>query len=66
LFWCENLSDINGTTQAEVVPQLDDEELIRRKRDRETGEWRRLHEEETEYWYSSTGAIWAVKSQRMR
>jgi len=38
---------------------------FRLKRDRETGEWRRLYEEETEYWYSSTGAVWAVKSRRV-
>jgi hypothetical protein len=36
------------------------------KRDGVTGEWRRLHNEEHYYLYSSPNIIWVIKSRRMR
>jgi hypothetical protein len=36
------------------------------KRDEATGEWRRLHNEEFNYLYSSPNIIRAIKSRRMR
>jgi len=31
-----------------------------------TGEWRRLHNEELNYLYSSSNIVWVIKSRRMR
>jgi hypothetical protein len=36
------------------------------KRDEETGEWRKLHNEELHHLYSSSDIIRQVKSRRMR
>jgi hypothetical protein len=36
------------------------------KRDKVTGEWRRLHNEELHYLYSSPNIIWVIKSRRIR
>jgi hypothetical protein len=36
------------------------------KRDKATGEWRRLHNEELNDLYSSPNIIWVIKSRRMR
>jgi len=44
--------------------------LLRRifelKRDEGAGEWRRLHNEEHNYLYSSPNITWVIKSRRMR
>jgi hypothetical protein len=40
--------------------------ILGRKRSEVTGEWRRLHNEELHYRYSSPNIIWVVKSRRMR
>jgi len=44
--------------------------LLRRifgpRREKVTGEWRRLHNEELNYLYSSTNIVRAIKSRRMR
>jgi len=36
------------------------------KRDEVTGEWRKLHNEELNYLYSSPNIIWVIKPRRMR
>jgi len=36
------------------------------RRDEVTGEWRRLHNEELNYLYSSPNILWVIKSRRMR
>ena len=36
------------------------------KRDKVTGEWRRLHNEELYALYSSPNIIWVIKSRRLR
>jgi len=36
------------------------------RRDEVTGEWRRLHNEELNYMYSSPNIVWVIKSRRMR
>jgi hypothetical protein len=36
------------------------------KRDDVTGEWRKLHNEELNYLYSSTTILWVIKSRIMR
>jgi hypothetical protein len=36
------------------------------KRNEVTGEWRKLHNEELHYLYSSPNIVWVIKSRRMR
>jgi len=36
------------------------------RRDEVTGEWRRLHNEELNYLYSSPNIVWVIKWRRMR
>jgi len=36
------------------------------RRDEETGEWRRLHNEELNDFYSSPNIVWVIKSRTMR
>jgi hypothetical protein len=36
------------------------------ERDEETGQWRRLHNEELNDLYSSSNIIWVIKSRRIR
>jgi len=36
------------------------------RRGEETGEWRRLHNEELNNLYSSTNTVWVIKKRRMR
>jgi hypothetical protein len=33
------------------------------KRDKVTGEWRKLHNEELNDWYCSTNIVWVIKSR---
>jgi len=35
------------------------------RRDKVTGEWRKLHNEELNDLYSSLNIVWAIKSRRM-
>jgi len=39
---------------------------FRPKRDKVTGEWRRVHNEELNDLYSSPNILWVIKSRRMR
>jgi len=40
--------------------------IFRPKRDKGTGEWRKLHDEELNDLYSSPNIVWVIKSRRMR
>jgi len=40
--------------------------IFRLRRDEVTGEWRRLHNEELNYLYSSPNIVRVIKSRRMR
>ena len=40
--------------------------IIRPKKDEVTGEWRKLHNEELNYFYSSSNNVRVIKSRRMR
>jgi hypothetical protein len=50
-------------------PKLKIKRVLRRifgpKRDEVTGEWRKLHNEELNYLYSSSTIMWVIKSRRM-
>jgi len=53
----------------ELTLRVFENRILRRifgpKRDKVTGEWRKLHIEELDV-YSSTNIIWVIKSRRMR
>jgi len=40
--------------------------IFRPKRDKVTGEWRKIHNEELNDMYSSSSIVWVIKSRRIR
>jgi len=40
--------------------------IFRQRRDKVTGKWRKLHNEELNDLYSSPNNVWMIKSRRMR
>jgi len=67
LYGCETWS---LTLWEERRPRVFEKRGLRRifgpKRDDVTGEWRKLHNEELNYLYSSANIIWEIKCRRMR
>jgi hypothetical protein len=60
------VSDIVGGTRAEGVENRALRRIFGPKRDDVTGEWRTLHNEESDDLYSSPSFVWVIKSRRMR
>jgi hypothetical protein len=67
LYGCETWS---LTLREEQRLRVFENRVLRRifgpKRDKATGEWRRLHTEELNDLYSSPNIIWVIKLRRMR
>jgi hypothetical protein len=58
------------TFREECGPTVFENRVLRRifgpRRDKVTGEWRKLHNEELKDLYSSLNIVWVIKSRRMR
>ena len=60
------VADIKGGTWAEGFENRVLRRIFGAKRDEVTGEWRKLHNEELNYLYSSPDTVRVIKSGRIR
>ena len=67
LYGCENWSlKLREERKLRVFENMVLRSIFGPRRDEVTGEWRRLHNEELNYLYSSTNIVRVIKSRRMR
>ena len=67
LYGCETWSlTLREERKLRVFENMVLRRIFGRRRDKVTGEWRRLHNEELNYLYSSPNIVRVIKSRRMR
>jgi len=67
LYGCETLSlTLREETKLTVSENMVLRRIFRPRRNEVTGEWRRMHNEELNYLYSSPNIVRVIKSLRMR